>query len=212
MDQISFSSVYFNLDALTSSSNEESLDVKKCRDLSVTILCKSEEVDTLVKSEVVLSDDDFPVVFGVRDIRQVVRRRDGPLGGPTRRTAWSDSRQEPSDPAVDIVTGKCRPGKVSRTVSTSPLTLDMTVMCTPDPEILQPGAVAQGVLPADTMNKSVTGFDTSTQVRDFPTLLRLASVVWTIVLVFLVFLVFLTYAAVGHGRGLVAFVFTKPGA
>ena len=46
MDQTSFSSVYFNLDALTSSSNEESLDVKKYRDLSVTILCKSEEVDT----------------------------------------------------------------------------------------------------------------------------------------------------------------------
>ena len=38
MDQTSLSSVYFNLDALTSSSNEESVDVKKCRDLSVTIL------------------------------------------------------------------------------------------------------------------------------------------------------------------------------
>ena len=74
MDQTSFSSVYFNLDVLTSSSNEEALDVKKCRDLSVTILCKSEEIDTLVKSEVVLSDDDCPAVSGVRDIRQVVRR------------------------------------------------------------------------------------------------------------------------------------------
>ena len=86
---------------------------------------------------------------------------------------------------MDLVTGKCRPGKVSRTVSTSPLTLDMTVMCTLEPEILQPGAVAQGVLPADTMTNTVTGFDTSTpvvatpvtvvgqpdpQVKDFPTL------------------------------------------
>ena len=71
MDQPSFSSVYFNLEALTSSSNEESLDVKKCRDMSVTILCKSEEVDTLAKSEIALSDDDFPAVSGVRDIRQV---------------------------------------------------------------------------------------------------------------------------------------------
>ena len=115
--QTSLSSVYFNLDALTSSSNEESLDVKKCRDLSVTILYKSEEVDTLAKSEIALSDNDCPVVSGVRDIIQVVRRRDG--------------RQEPSAPAVDPVTGKCRPGKVSRTVSTSPLTLDMTVVCTP---------------------------------------------------------------------------------
>ena len=168
MDQTSFSSVYFNLDALTSSSNEESLDVKKCRDLSVTILCKSEEIDTLVKSEIVLSDDDLPAVSGIRDIRQVVRRRDGPLGGPTRRTARSDSRQEPSAPAVDMLTGTCRPGKVSRTVSTSPLTLDMTVMCTPDAEILQPGAVAQGVLPAYTVNKSVTGFDTSTPLVATP--------------------------------------------
>ena len=161
MNQTSFLSVYFNLDALTSSSNEESLDVKKCRDLSVTILCKSEEVDTLSKSEIALSDDDFPAVSGVRDIRQVVRR-DGPLGGPTRRPARLDSRQEPSARQWDPVTGKCRPGKVSRTVSTSLLTLDMTVVCTPDHELLQLGAVAQGVLPADTVNKSVTGFDTST--------------------------------------------------
>ena len=185
MDQTRFSSVYFNLDALTSSSNEESLDVKKCGDLSVTILCKSEEVDTLVKSEIALSDDDLLAVSGVRDIRQVVRRRDGPLGGPTRRPARLDSRQEPSAPAVDPVTGKCRPGRVSRTVSTSPLTLDMTVVCTPDPDILQPGVVAQGVLPADTVNRSVTSFDTSMplvatpaivvgqqipQVKDLPTL------------------------------------------
>ena len=44
---------------------------------------------------------------------------------------------------MDPVTGKCRPGKVARTVSTSPLRLDMTVVCTPDPDLLQPGAVAQ---------------------------------------------------------------------
>ena len=122
---------------------------------------------------------------GVTDIRQVVRRWDGPLGSPTRRPARLDSQQEPSAPAVDPVTGKCRPGKVSRTVSTSHLTLGMTVVCTPVPDLLQLGAVSQGVLPADTVNKSVTGFDTSTplvttpaivvgqqipQVKDFPTL------------------------------------------
>ena len=50
-----------------------------------------------------------------------------PPDGLTRRTARLASRQEPSAPAVDLVTGKCRPGKVSRTVSTSPLTLDLTV-------------------------------------------------------------------------------------
>ena len=155
--------MYFNLDALTSSSNEESLDVKKCEDLVVTIVCKSEEVVTHVNSKEVLSDEDLPAVFGALYIRQVIRRHDRPPDGPTRRTARSDCRQEPSAaPGVDLVTGKCKPGKVSRTVSTSPLTLDMTVICIPEPEILQPRAAPQGALSPDTINKTVVGFDTST--------------------------------------------------
>ena len=52
MDQTSFSSVYLNLDALTSSSKEETLDVKKCEDFAVTIVCNSEEADTHVNSGV----------------------------------------------------------------------------------------------------------------------------------------------------------------
>ena len=147
---------------LTSSSNEESLDVKKCEDFAVTIVCHSEGADTRVKSEEVLSDEDFLAVFGGKDIRQVIRQRVRPPGVPTRRTVRWDSRQEPSAPAVDLVTGKCKPGKVSRTVSTSPLTLDMTVMCPPEAEILQPGAAAQGVLPQYAVTNTVAGFDTST--------------------------------------------------
>ena len=94
----------------------------------------------------------------------------------------------------------------------------------PEPEILQAMAVTQGALPPDTVNKTVAGFETSTpavaghsggearptvqRLSDTPSIrvLRLASVVRTIVLVLLVFL---THAAVGHGRGLVAFVFTQ---
>ena len=114
MDQTSLSSVYLNLDALSSSSDEETLDVKKCEDFAIAFVCNSEEAGTRVNSDEVISDEDFPAVFGARDIRQVVRRRDKPSGGPTRRTARLDSRQEPSAPAVDLVTGKCRPGKVSR--------------------------------------------------------------------------------------------------
>ena len=113
--------MYFDLDALASSSSEESVDVKICKDLSVTVLYKSDEVDTLAKSEMALSDSDCPAVSGVRDIGKVVRRRDGPLGSPTRIPARPDSRQELSAPVVDLVTGKCKPGKVSMTVSTSPL-------------------------------------------------------------------------------------------
>ena len=86
---------------------------------------------------------------------------------------------------MGLVTGKCNPGKVSRTVSTSPLTLDMTAMCIPESEILQPMTVTQGALPPDTVNKTVASFYTSTpavampatvvgkpdpQSKDFPTL------------------------------------------
>ena len=74
MDQTSIPSVHLNLDALSSSADEESLHVKKCEDFAVTIVCSSEEAGTRVNSEV-LSDEDFPVVFGARDIRQVVQRR-----------------------------------------------------------------------------------------------------------------------------------------
>ena len=162
MDQTSISLVYLNLDALSSSSDEESLDVKKCDDFAVTIVCSSEEADTCVNSEEVLSDENFPAVFRARDIRQVVRRCANPPGGQTIRMARMDSRQEPPAPVVDLVTGKCRPGKVSRTVSTSPLTLDLTVMCTPGTEVLQPGAAAQGVLLPGTVANTVTAFDTST--------------------------------------------------
>ena len=109
----------------------------------------------------------------------------GARGGSSRKPWWPDSGQELSAPAVNLVTGKCKTGRVSRTVSSSLLTLDMTVVCTPDPDRLQPEVRSQKVLPADTVNESVTGFDTSTpliatpamlvgqktlQVEEFPTL------------------------------------------
>ena len=207
------------MDVLSSSSDEESLDVKKCEDFAVKFVCSSEEAGTHVNSEEVLSDEDFPAVFGARDIRQVVRRCANPPGGQTSRTARMDSRQEPPAPAVDLVTGKYRPGKVSRTVSTSPLMLDL---CTPGTELLKPGDAAQGVLPPGTVANAVAAFDTSTPVvatpasvvgqpepkaKDTPAVgvPRLASVVRTVVLVFL------THAAVGHSRGLVASFFTQLG-
>ena len=156
--------MYLNLDALTSSSNEESLYVNKCEDLAVTVVCKSEGIVTHVNSNGFLLNEDLLAVFGAWDIRQVIWRRDRPSDGPTRRTARSNCRQEPSAPAVDLVTGKCNPGKVSslRTVSTSPPTLDMTVVCIPEPEIFQPMAITQGALLPDTVNKTVAGLDTST--------------------------------------------------
>ena len=79
--------MHLNLDALSS------LDVKKCEDFAVTFVCSSEEAGTRVNSEEVLTDEDFPAVFGATDIRQVVRRRANPLGSQTRRTArWIAGR------------------------------------------------------------------------------------------------------------------------
>ena len=59
MDQTSIPSAYLNLDALSSSSDEESLNVKKCEDSAATIVCSSEEAGTRVNSEEVLSVEVF---------------------------------------------------------------------------------------------------------------------------------------------------------
>ena len=81
MDQSSFSSVYLNLDALTSSSNKASLDVNKCEYFVVTVVCKSEGIVTRVNSNGVLSNEELLAVFGARDIRQVI----GPIANRSHR-------------------------------------------------------------------------------------------------------------------------------
>ena len=168
MDQTSLSSVYLNLDVLSSSADEESQDVKKRDDLLVTLLCGSEEAGTHVNSDEVFLDEDFPAVFGARDIRQFVRRRASPPGGQTRGTARVDRQREPPAPVVDLVTGKCKPGKVSRTVSASPLTLDLTVMCTPGVEVLQPGASTQVASTLTAVDMSTPFGATPAPVREQP--------------------------------------------
>ena len=124
---------------------------------------------------------------------------------------------------VDPVTGKCKPGKVSIKVSTSPLTLDLTVKCTSSVKVPTPGASTNVVLPPATMAGTVTAVGTSMpfvaapapvveqpgmHAREFPTLLlsespRVASVVRTVVLVFL------AHAYVGSSGGLVAALFAQ---
>ena len=119
-----------------------------------------------VNSVEVFSDDDFPAVFGARDIRQVVWRRASPPGGQTIGAAQDARQHAPPAPVVDLVTGKCKPGKVSRTVSTSPLTLDLTlivtVKCISGVEVPPPGASTQIVLPPATVAHQVTAAGTST--------------------------------------------------
>ena len=95
MDQTLVSSMYLNLDALSSSSEEESRDEAKRSDLSVTLLCSSEEAGMCVISAEVFSDDDFPAVFGARDIRQVVRQCACSPGGRTIGAAQDDRQHAP---------------------------------------------------------------------------------------------------------------------
>ena len=53
--------------------------------------------------------------------------------------APDDRQYDPPLPVVDLVSGRCRPGKVSRTVSRTPLTLDLTVVCATSAVVPPPG-------------------------------------------------------------------------
>ena len=86
------SSACLNLDLLSSSSDDDSKDSAGLSDLSITLSCDSEEALTLVNSDQVLSDGDFPEESVPKDKRQVIRRCASP-------------------PVVDLVMEKCRPGK-----------------------------------------------------------------------------------------------------
>ena len=62
-----------NLDALSSDDTEGSVGFSN---LSVTLLCGSDDGHTPVNSDEVLSDEDLPPVVGSEDSRQVIRIRD----------------------------------------------------------------------------------------------------------------------------------------
>ena len=76
-----FHSVYFDLDALASSSGDEAVDVRKCKDLSVTVLYKPEEDHLPAKCEMTVSDSNSHLEYGVGDVRKVIQHRDEPIGG-----------------------------------------------------------------------------------------------------------------------------------
>ena len=93
-------------------------------------------------------------------------RTDSQKGLPMRPR----SRHELSAPTVDLITGKCIPGKMIRTVSTIPLTVDMTVSCRPEPEHMQQG-MNTDVLPlTKNVGFPVADVTTSTAVATPPDL------------------------------------------
>ena len=161
-------SVYFDLDALASSSDDELVDVRKCKDLSVTVLYKPEEDDTPANAEMAASDSVGQLESGAGDVRKVVRHRDEPMGSQISQPVRPRSRYELSAPTVDLVTGKCKPGKMIRTVSASPLTVDMTVSCKLEPDSVQEGVNADVLPPTDSVGMSAADVNTSTPVVTAP--------------------------------------------
>ena len=112
--------------------------------------------------EAVVSVEVFAVVGGMRDIRHVARRRARPPGDQIRGTAQIDCQHEPHTLGVDIQPRKRRLGKVSRTVSSSPLVLDMTVMCTSGVMAPPPGISTRDVLALATVVSTMDAVSTST--------------------------------------------------
>ena len=171
-------SVYFDLDALASSSEDELVDAKKCKDLSVTVLYKPEEYDTPAESKMSASDFVSHLESGAGDVRKVVQNRNEPTDSQRGQPLRPRSRHELSAPTVDLVTGKCIPGKMIRTVSASPLMVDMTVSCKPEPEYMQQGMNADGLPLTESVGISVAdinlpsfGWSSSSSTSSSPTLL-----------------------------------------
>ena len=168
VDQMSVSSACLNLDLFSSSSEDDSKDSAECSYLSITLFYDSDEADTHVNSDQVLSDGDFPEESVSKDKRQFVRRSASPSGGQFMGVAQDDRQYGPPLPVVDLVTGRCKPGKVSITVSRTPLTMDLTVVCTTSAVVPPPGASSDTVVPPATVANDEIDVGTSVSVITAP--------------------------------------------
>ena len=135
VDQMSVSSACLNLDLFSSSSEDDSKDSAERSDFSITLFCDSDEV---------------------------VRRYASPPGGQFMGAAQADQQYDPPLPVVDLVTGRFKPGKVSRTVSRTPLTLDLTVVCSTSAVGPPLGVSSDTVVPPATVANE--GIDVGTSV------------------------------------------------
>ena len=134
-----------------SSSDDDTGESVGLSDLSITLLCDTDEVLTPVNSDQVLSDVDLPIESVSHDKRQVIRMfrlwmllKSVGLGIAQR-------------PVSSVASGKRMPGKVSMAISRAPLSLDMTVTCTSSvaPTSAHPPAVTS--IPAMSMATITSG-------------------------------------------------------
>ena len=161
-------SACLNLDLFSSSSEDDSKDPANRSDLSITLFCDSSEADACVNSDQALSDGDFPEESVPKDKRQVIRGCASPPGVPSREAVQDDRQYDAPLPIVDLVTGRCKPGKVSRTVSSTPLALDLTVVCTTSVVVSPPGVSSDTVVPPAIVANEVIDVDASVPVVGTP--------------------------------------------
>ena len=124
-DRVMLSSPCLNLDELSSSDIDTGGSVG-LSDLSVTLMCGSDDVFTPVNSDQVLSDVDLLAESVSHDKRQIIRIRDVSPDVQivdVSQVGWAwDSRQTVSSG----VSGKRIPGKVTLATIRTPLSLAMT--------------------------------------------------------------------------------------
>ena len=84
-------------------------------------------------------------------------------GGGSGRSTY-----DPPLPVVDLVTGRCKLGKVSRTVSRTLFTLDLAVVCTTSAVVPPPGVSSDTVVPPATVANEGIDFGTSVPVITAP--------------------------------------------
>ena len=126
-DRAGLSSPCLNLDGLSSSDDDTGASVG-LSDLSVTLLCGSDEVFSPVNSDQVLSDVDFPPEPVSRDKRQVVQMRDVSPDVLLVDASLARRSGDPQRSIARVPLGKRMPGEVSMTVS--PVPPSVMVTCT----------------------------------------------------------------------------------
>ena len=99
--------------------------------MSRHVLYKPEEWDISAKSRMTVSNSVDQLESGAGDVRKVVRYQDEAMNGEMTQPVRTGITHELSAPTVDLVTGKCNPGKIIRTVAASPLTVDRIISCKP---------------------------------------------------------------------------------
>ena len=117
-----------------------------------------------------VSDSVDQLKSGAGDVRKVVRHQDEATNGEMTQPVRPRSTHKLSAPTVDLVTGKCKPGKMIRTVSASPLTVDRIISCKPEPDFVQHRVYADVLPPTDNVWMSSTDINVSTPVVTAPVL------------------------------------------